>query len=322
MNLKAYEAAHREVAFADVSDWGKLAFRGSDAKKFLHGLLTNDIQNLSSGQGLHTCILTPKGKLVADFALYDTGEELLSIQLPLATSRILEALSKPLILSETTLQDVSKQWSAVLLIGPRTAEVLRDILGAKALNAFSCAKIQQGHAWHLLSYPRYSGQGTLILFNEIYGRQLRSDLIKYSGLNESDYLDPATLEVLRIEAGIPALGIDNDENALPLEFPFEDAISFTKGCYMGQETTARIKNFGHVNRKWAGFKIGGKITIPAEVFLDGKSIGKVTSAIESPKLGARLGVGLIHADKAIPGTKVAIRDAYKEFSAELVAVPV
>src|SRR5260221_11291185 len=149
MNPKAYEAAQHGVTFADVSHWGKLAFRGLDAKKFLHGLLTNDVQSLSSGQGLLTCILTPKGKLIADFALYDTGEELLSIQSPRATPKIVDALCKPLILSQTTVEDVSKRWSAFLLFGPRTPQVLRDILGAKALNSYSCATINQAVTWQV-----------------------------------------------------------------------------------------------------------------------------------------------------------------------------
>src|SRR5579885_1419530 len=105
MNAQAYAAARHRAAVADVSDWGKILYRGADRHKALNGLFSADILHLEPGRGRLSCVLTPKGKLVADFALYDLGDEFLSLQLPQATGRIGEALKKPLMLSETTIED-------------------------------------------------------------------------------------------------------------------------------------------------------------------------------------------------------------------------
>jgi hypothetical protein len=192
-------------ACADVSGWGRLSFRGPDRVKALQGLVSADLRALKPGAGLPSCVLTPKGKYVADFMLYDLGEELLTVQFPQATARIQEALKKPLMLTDTAMTEVSGP--AWLVFGPGEG----------------------------LPFPRFGVPAVLRLGGK------RPDL---------PAMAPEALEALRIEAGLPIPGVDTDEEALPLEIPaLEAAISFDKGCFMGQETTARMKNFGHANRR-------------------------------------------------------------------------
>jgi len=324
MELKAYEAAKHKAALIDVSAWGKLAFRGQDCKKFLHGLLTNDIQSLKQGQGLATCILTPKGKLIADFALYDLGENLLSIQLPQATGGIISTLSKPLVLSQTTIEDITRQWAAFLIIGPETTNILKDILDVREILVnYACAQFKWDKESLLaLSYPVLAQEGILLLTNPNKAEKLRAHLMKQGHTFGLESIGSDTLEVLRIEAGVPALGVDTDEDTLPLELPLENTISFTKGCYMGQETTARIKNFGHVNRKWIGLKAQADVRTPADVFVDDKFIGKITSATQSPRLKATLGLGFLRSEYAVPGTKVLLKYDGWECPAEIAAIPI
>jgi folate-binding protein YgfZ len=130
-----------------------------------------------------------------------------------------------------------------------------------------------------------------------------------------------TVEVLRIEAGVPAVGVDTDDETLPPELPLEHAISFTKGCYMGQETAARIKNFGHINRKLVGLKLKELASPQASVLFEGELIGKITSIIESPKLEAFLALGLVRREQSNPGTRVSVAQNDRILSAEVVGIP-
>ena len=321
--MKEHEAARHRAALADVSAWGKLIFKGPDCKKFLHGLLTNDIQSLRPGCGLPTCVLTPKGKLIADFALYDLGGELLSVQFPQATAGIASALSKPLILSQTTMEDVTHPWAAFLIIGSETPHILKEVLNVpQALDPYACARLGwKGESLILLSFPALSPEGILLLADANKSEKLQSNLLEKGSPLGLERMGPDTFETLRIEAGVPVVGLDTDEDTLPLELPLDHAISFTKGCYMGQETTARIKNFGHVNRKWVGFKIHGETRLPAEIFLNGKSIGKITSVAQSPRLNSVLGLGFIRSEHAVAGTQVLLRSDGVDLPAEVVGVP-
>jgi tRNA-modifying protein YgfZ len=258
------------VRLFEIRDRRLFRFAGSDRKKFLNGLLTNDVLALNPGQGQSSCLLTPKGKMLADLELYDRGDDLLAIVPERAAKNFAAALSKRIVLSETTMADITAEHRLLL-----------------ALDA----------------------EGDLP-----YGRLGVPGSFKLSGSGE---LTPASeLEVLRVERGLPAFGVDIDEETLPLEARLEDAISFTKGCYIGQETTARIKNLGHVNRILVGLK-GKALFAGAAVRKAGAEIGRLTSAVESPRFGGAVGMAMIRAEHAEAGTAVQTGD----LPAEVVDLP-
>lgn len=322
MTLEAYEAAKHGVALADVSAWGKLAFRGPDRQKFLHGLLTNDIESLKPGQGVAACLLTPKGGLVASLALYDLGDQLLSIQLPQATTGILAAISKPLMLSQTTIENASDQWAAFLIIGPRAPQILRDLLRMKALDPYACVRVERGEESLIaLSHPTIAPEGTLVLVAAGRAEKFQLTLLEQGRSFGLMQMGSDVLEILRVEAGVPVLGVDTDDGTLPLELAMEHAISFTKGCYLGQETTARIKNFGHVNRRFVGLTLKDPASPQAAILFEGTKVGKITSIIRSPKLGAFLALGIIRYEQSKPGTRVFLQEDGGELAAEVTALP-
>ena len=310
MNAQAYAAARHRAAVADISDWGKILYRGADRRKALHGLFSADLLRLEPGHGLLSCVLTPKGKLVADFALYDLGDEFLSLQLPQATERIAEALKKPLMLSETMIEDRSRAWAALLIVGPQTPKVLEQQLGVRPLGAYECGRADwQGQPLIVASYPRFALDGAIVITDHKERLETALDL---------ETIDEETLETLRVEAGVPAVGVDTDDETLPLELPLEPAIDFEKGCYMGQETTARMKNFGHANRALVGLKLEKPAEPGAPVLFEDKQIGRLTSIVQSPAVKGFLGLATIRKEHRATGTRLEVEGAA---TAEIVALP-
>ncbi len=188
-----------------LDGWRALRFLGPDRKKYLHGLVTADVQGLAPGTGGPCCLLTPKGMLQAVFFLYDEGEALLALCPPEGYANLEAGVSKLLPLSETKLEKPSEPvW-------------LSDGPDQPAGRRYPC--------------PRF-GERAFFFLGEAPAGAVRGDF-----------------EALRVRAAWPKFGVDVDDKTIPLEAGLDDALSFTKGCYMGQETISRIHHLGHVNRK-------------------------------------------------------------------------
>jgi len=234
---------------------------------------------------------------------------MLSIHLPQATPRMAAALQKPLMLTETTIEDVSAKWAALLILGPHTAKILETRLGVAVPSPFACARAEwQGQAVLALSYQRFGVDGAILVTDHKERLETALDL---------ESLDDETLETLRVEAGLPALGVDTDDDSLPLELPLEPAINFDKGCYLGQETTARMKNFGHANRAFVALKLERPSDPGASVLFDDRPVGRLTSLAHSPQAQGFLGLATIRKEHSAPGTRLRIEGAA---SAEVIAV--
>ena len=198
----------------DVSLWGFFRILGKDAKTFLQGLVTADLNKLTAGMCMPACVLTPKGLLAADFELYEESAlSLLAVTRPEAAIGFLTAFEKKIMLSESKLKALRSE-QAWLVIG----------------DGFS-----QGLPW-----PRLNEPARLLL-----GVDPPVD---------AELLSDAEFQALRIESGFPWFGADMNSESLPLEARQEAAISMEKGCYMGQETVSRIVFRGHVNKVLMGLR--------------------------------------------------------------------
>ena len=268
----------------EVLDRTIYRFRGADRKKFLNGLVSNDVAGLAPGQGLSACLLTPKGKLLADFELYDRPDYLLALVPRRAARNFTAAISKRIVLSETKMEDITGEYSLFLV-----------------LNAPSAAGD--------FPYDRFGVPGFFRLIPR--GQKI---------LPEAKPVGVQTIEVLRVEQGLPAFGVDMDEDSLPLEARLEDAISFTKGCYMGQETVARIHNLGHVNKILVGLKCSGPVAPGSVVFSDGAEVGRATSAAFSPRFGCTLALATVKTSHSAPGTRLIVGSG-EGIRAEVVVLP-
>ncbi len=255
-----------------------ITVKGADARKFLNGLLTNDIQNLKEGAGCYNVICTPKGKMIADLFCYDCGD-FFGIDSDFSQREtIFNTLKKYIIFNKVELVDESEQWKRAVVIGPKAGSVPSSPLprwerGAprRGEGAMKTQKI-----WWNLPWFEIWSQTEIVL-----------------ALPKIPY---ATQEVLRIESGTPLFGVDMNENTIPQEANLHNALNFNKGCYVGQETIARLEHRGHVGKKLVQLKIEGtKIPQPGEKILNPKreEIGLITSSCFSPKFQSTIALGTI-----------------------------
>lgn len=319
-----YAAVQDAAGLADLSSWGKLRFSGPDRKKFLNGLLTNDVLNLKPMRGFPCCILTPKGKVQGDFLLYDLGVELIALGWPRAVANLSAGLSKMLMLSQTKLDDVSADFGLFFLAGPKARAALEAVFGAvPPFEPFQVRGFERdGSPVLVLSSARLRPDGFFLMPAAGVAKGLWAELLDKGKAVGLKHLGAEALNVLRVERGLPVFGVDMDEDTIPLEARLEPAISMTKGCYMGQETVSRIVNLGHVNRVLAGLKVEGEEPpVPGTaVHAGGSEIGKVTSGVWSPKFKSVLALAMIRFEQSKPGTKVEVREGKGARRAEVVGL--
>ena len=310
---QAYEAARHRVVSLPRTGRAWIVVSGKDRASYLQGLLTNDIVALQAGQGCYAAYLTPQGRLIADLAVHELGD-LLLLDVPLATRQtVLSRLDQFIFSEDVQLGDVTDTFAGVSIIGPGAGAMVAQLVAADpdtmtALPAYGSVRTtMEGGACIVLR----SGDRGVEAFDLLVEPALLPRLT--AALDEAGVpaADPAALEALRIEAGLPVFGRDMDEEILPLEAGIEArAISFTKGCYVGQEVIIRVLHRGHgrVAKKLVGLTVDGD-AVPAAgtpVETDGKAIGKVTSAAWSPRLARTVALAYVHRDALAPGTAVQV----------------
>lgn len=292
-----------------TADRARLRLSGPDARRFLHGMVSNDIKGLQPGQGCHAALLTVKGKLLADLVVYDCGDFGLLIEV-VATARasVQGALDKHLIMDDAAIADLSGSIGELGVYGTEAAERLAPLFGCAVAELSALPRyhaILRGTAelpllcaataelglpgFHLLGAP-----GEL--------QALADRLTAAGGLT----LSREAAEVLRVEAGTPLYGADLDEDRMPAEAGLDDAVSFTKGCYLGQEVVVRLRDRGHLNRKLCGLRVedGGPPPAPGTRLGHPSRplAGIITSAVSSPRWGT-IALAYIHRSVWEPGTR-------------------
>jgi folate-binding protein YgfZ len=292
------------LSFRDLSERARLRLAGPDRKRYLHGMVTNDIQRLLPGQGCHAAMLTVKGKLLGDMIVLDCGEEegLLLLMEAAARDKVRQDLERHLILDDATVSDVSGELHELGVYGEQAQAALSELLGstlelaeAYAHVAVPGVRVLRGRELGVPEYRLLAPPGLL--------HELPARLAALGGRP----LPEAEAEILRIEAGTPRYGLDMDEERLPIEANLEDAVSFTKGCYLGQEVVARVSLRGHVNRKLVGLRFPGLDAPPPRgtqlQHETRENAGTVMSGARSPRHGA-IALGYVHRTLWDPGTRL------------------
>lgn len=279
-----------------------LSFSGPDVKKFLQGVTTNDIRRLQPEKGLGTFFLNEKGKWVARVRLFEHGDQIWGITSDLEAKHLSQSLQTLLLFSQTSLEKLHSH-SLFYLIGKELFPYLEKIFSVSP--AFSTFDHFQGSlqnlAWDVLT----DLDGALPTALVIVSKAQKTELVQL--LSSAISLDEKGFEQFRILSAIPRFGVDVDEKTLPPEAGFESYINYTKGCYRGQETISRIEHYGRVNRRLCRIKIDAS-DLPlrgSSIFKGEKEVGKITSiAFFSP--GEAIGLGMVHSEAALPGTKISL----------------
>lgn len=297
-------AAMRDAAAVVELPWiERLRVTGSDRVPFLQGMLSNDVAKLAPGSGCPALLLSEQGKAVGDLVVL-AGEEVLALDGVGAASVVRVALERFLVADDVELEPAESA-RVFAVLGPRAPNVLAGLglPAPEASWAHAPAHIPDD-APHIVRAPAPGAGGFACRVPGAAGAQWWERAIAAGGR-------PAGLEafeVLRIESGVPRHGRDVLADTLALEAPYENAISFRKGCYLGQEVMERVAARGHVNRKLVGVELAGD-AVPrpgARLVAEGRDVGWVTSAARSWRLGRTIGLAYVRREYLEPGTALAL----------------
>ncbi len=311
----AYQAAYTDVVqYADAS-LGRVWLRGSDRAALLQRLTTNDIVRLRLGDGTRTVLTNTHARILDLITVYALPDALLlttGVGQGATLARFLQG--KIFFGDKVTVDDATQTLAHLALYGPQAAVVAEQITGVNIqdwpLHHLEAAQIDGADVWFIRMLP-LAGDGVGIIAS-------RDDLpVVQAALAGVSPLDEATHDVLRIEAGYGAPKREWSTEYIPLEANLGDAISFTKGCYTGQEIIARMDSRNRLAKRLMGLRFHGDVEAGTALLHDGKEAGIITSTTHSPRFGA-IGLGYVRTAFANAGTRVELAGGG---SAEIVELP-
>ena len=303
---KEYLALTTGCALIDLSFRSRICLLGADREKFLHGQVTNEVLRLPQNSGTYAALVTAKGKLQTDLFIHKLPEELLLDFEPGLTASVTGRLQKYIIAEDVQIVDVAPHYGLLCLQGPDSGLALASL----ELNVSPPDKpltwtkaALPGGELYVVNNPRFDGVGYDLFVPN-------SDLVETaSRLAESAQcagLDAC--EIARIENAIPRFGADMDESNLAPEALGESAISYAKGCYIGQEVIARIRTYGQVAKALRLIRLPDEFqSLPSageKLFKGGKEVGCITSSTLSPKYGAKVALAYIRKEANALGEKL------------------
>jgi folate-binding protein YgfZ len=308
VELDAQYRQLREECGLLVRERGFIDVLGPDGADYLQGQLTNDVEAVAVGDGQYAALLDRKGHMQTDLRLIRVGEDAILLDCePAAKDVALKHLTMYSIGRDVQVGDATAERGAVSLIGPRAAE----IAGTPPL-------------------PEFANEPTTVAGVDVVAVGTRQGIDLLLPLAERDRVigvltdagavevSPEAAEIVRVEAGVPRFGAEMDTATMPAEAGIvEDAVSFTKGCYIGQETVARLHYKGKPNRHLRGLRLSGAAQPGASLRLGEKEVGKLGGAVVSPALGP-IGLAIVRRE-AEPGTEIAVGE--DGVTAEVVALP-
>jgi tRNA-modifying protein YgfZ len=306
-----YRQLREECGLLDRSERGKLLVTGGEAAEYLQGQLTNDVEALEPGDGAYAALLDRKGHMQGDMRVLRPGggPDLLLDTEPEALEAVRRHLGMYKVGRDADLVDVTAERTLLSLIGPRAVE----IAGSAALPENACEELT-------IAGTRVLAVGTdagIDLIFEAGARDRVTEGLLGAGAAE---VSPEAAEILRIETGRPRFGAEMGTETMPAEAGIvEQAVSFTKGCYIGQETVARLHYKGKPNRHLRGLKLSGaEGARPGDsIVLGEKEVGRLGSAAVSPAFGP-IGLAILRRE-AEPGATVAVGE--DGVTAQVTALP-
>lgn len=275
---------HALLSGCGVYDLGwraKIALTGSDRVRWLNGMISNNVRDLAVGHGVYAFLLNAQGHIQADLYAFNRGESLLIDTERSQRERILQIFDHFIIADDVELKDVSDKISAIGLTGPKSREVLqRAAIPAPELAYLQFADFEwNGISATVLHSGEEAKDSWQIWIALEHINSLWSALVN-AGANPSG---ATALNLFRISRCIPQFGVDIRERDLPQETGQMRALSFTKGCYLGQEIVERIRSRGAIHRQFVAFSVEGALPGPGtKIQADGKDVGEITSSAILP----------------------------------------
>lgn len=323
-----YAFARKSVALADKNYRAYLAFTGPDRVRYLNAILTNNIKDLSAGQGNVSLLLNPQGHILAEIEAYALADSLFCVSYAMIRARLIEVIEKFIIMDDVILADQTDRFATLALEGPSAAKVVREVsrvdIATLAELSF-CDGSVDAVPCRIVKRSPGGVAGAEFITERDKVIQLWQILVEAVRKHSGGPMGYKALSALRLEMGVPWFGYDFGEKQIPHEAGLQTShISYTKGCYTGQEIVERVRSRGHANRVRVGLKFSPPESSAETqqeamaLFAGGKEIGFVTRTGFSPFIEAPIGMGYVRRENSAPGNILGCGDR----KAEVIPLPV
>ena len=287
---------------------GRIRVSGSEATMFLNGLITNDVKNLAQNRWMQAVFPTVQGRLIGAVRVIRGSDPSFLIDTETASHEaVLKTVSRFTLAGDFKVSDVTDETGLLTLQGQSAAEILEKVFSVSDLPENGVVET----TWQMVPVTILRASHTPENgFDLVIDSSRKAELQQALETAGAQPVGEDTFEILRVEAGIPRFGIDMDETNVVPETNLHDAVSFTKGCYVGQEIIVRIKHRGHPAKKLTGLRFETDQQIEPGAIIrstDNQEIGRVTSAVISPRLGS-IGLGYVRYEHITEGTHVVVGD--------------
>jgi tRNA-modifying protein YgfZ len=299
-----YAALTSGTGLVDLSDRTQIELTGDDRATFLHNFTTNDIRGLQPGQGCEAFALDARGHVLGHLLVFCTPHSLVVDTVPDQSDKLIQHLDRYLIREQVEIHDRTHEWGELLLGGAEAGELLCETAETAPAGRLEHQRVQFYGQTVWIRRVDMAGPGSFLIAGQRGAIDAISIALTADGATSCS---PEAFETVRVEAGFPWYGRDISDKNLPQEVNRDRlAVSLTKGCYLGQETVARIDALGHVNKTLHSVRFSGSAVPPAGAELrSGKSqSGEVASAVFSPRLNSALGLAYIRRGHDAIGTKL------------------
>jgi aminomethyltransferase len=320
------EMVRGAAGLIDLSCHGAIKVAGKEAIQFLNGLVTNDVKTLEKGKGMSAAFLTGHGKVRALCRVLNLGEEFLILTDPQTHEKVYKYIFPFSYAGDFKVEDVSETYRMLSVQGPKSLLVMKETSFEPVPQLGENDWIQTimgGHEVLVVRHSLISEAGFDILVSSDGLNDVWDFLLLKGGYHSLAPFGVGALDILMIEAGIPVYGIDLDESNMMLETGLSAAVSFTKGCYTGQEAVAMATYRGHVSKRLSGLIIESPKP-PAsgeKVLQGGKEIGRITNSLSSKRVGAIIALAYVKYGFFDAGTTVEVEVEGKAFPARVVELP-
>jgi folate-binding protein YgfZ len=323
---RQYQFLAQSAGVLDLSSRGRLCVTGMDRVRFLNGQVTNNVKDLAVGQGCYAALVNAKAKLQTDLNIYCLADELLLDFEPGLSPTVIERLEKYIIADDVQIVDVALNYGMLTIQGPGSGGAVSaaGFQPAGVPRHWTSVKSDAGEIY-CMNHARGAAGGFDLFMPMVERDGLLDRLVRSAEALDGGLTSFEALEIARVEAGLPRFGVDMDDSNLAPEAIEAQAISYAKGCYIGQEVISRIRAYGEVAKSLRGLRLAGDLAaLPArgeKLLRDGKEVGYITSAVRSPKFHAHIALGYVRREHKASGTSLEVNCGQSRATAVVCDLP-
>ncbi len=320
-NTSQYFSVQKSAGVLNYSNRGKVRVQGPDHLRFLQSMISQDLKGLAEFKGCYSTFLTHNGKLVCDFYCYKFRDYILIDVVPDMAPKLIESLNRFVVMDEVEFLDESRSWDHISLQGPMAAIILQDLfVDSLPTERYEIRKVPS-HQIYLIHKAELYEEGYELLLPRGGAEEFILNVLEKFECQGVLEVEKETHNILRLELGTPWFGVDMDESNYPMEAGLEESISFTKGCFVGQEVVAKATHIGGVRRRLGKLIFPSGSNIPmkgSKVIKKGKHVGSITSAIKSIRLQQPIALAYLVQSRVSIGDEVTVPVKGENISAHIV----